>query len=182
MHKRRTAFLNRALRRLGLGGGLIGVAFVAAVAALATSALTPTGDALPGRPASAAAATPNPANRFPASTSVPTTSGLPTVAMCNGKAATISGTEYSDTIYGTDGNDVIVGKGGNDHIYGLGGDDTICGGDGYDYIDGGSEIYVSHASVWGDFCDGGNHLIGPTGIRHGDEAVDCETAVNFEPE
>ncbi len=51
---------------------------------------------------------------------------------CFGMAATIVGTEASETIRGTPGDDVIVGGGGaapdypGDKIYGRGGDDRIC--------------------------------------------------------
>ena len=56
---------------------------------------------------------------------------------CNGRAATIVGTEGNDRIEGTEGNDVIVGLGGFDVIFGRGGNDTICGGRGTDVIKGG---------------------------------------------
>jgi RTX calcium-binding nonapeptide repeat (4 copies) len=56
---------------------------------------------------------------------------------CNGKPATILGTDGSDDLGGTQGPDVIVGLGGNDFPDGRGGNDVICGGDGADYIDGG---------------------------------------------
>jgi hypothetical protein len=56
---------------------------------------------------------------------------------CNGKPATILGTDGSDDLDGTQGPDVIVGLGGNDFTNGRGGNDVICGGDGADYIDGG---------------------------------------------
>jgi 6-phosphogluconolactonase (cycloisomerase 2 family) len=57
---------------------------------------------------------------------------------CNGKPATIIGTNSSETLTGTSGADVIVGLGGNDTISGAGGNDTICGGDGNDTLDGGA--------------------------------------------
>ena len=56
------------------------------------------------------------------------------VPKCNGKDATIIGTEGRDKIKGTDGPDVIVAKGGNDKIKSGKGDDTICAGDGKDFI------------------------------------------------
>ena len=40
---------------------------------------------------------------------------------CNGKAATIVGTNGADDLRGTSGRDVIVGLGGNDEIDGFGG-------------------------------------------------------------
>jgi Ca2+-binding RTX toxin-like protein len=56
---------------------------------------------------------------------------------CEGRRATIAGTDGSDVIKGTPGRDVIVGLAGDDQIYGLGQDDIICGGTGDDTIWGG---------------------------------------------
>ncbi len=53
---------------------------------------------------------------------------------CDGKVATIVGTEGNDRIYGTDGDDVIVALGGIDIIRSFDGKDTICGGEGRDRI------------------------------------------------
>ena len=61
----------------------------------------------------------------------------PPATSCNGRAATILGTESSETIHGTSGDDVIVGRGGDDKIYGNGGNDTICGDEGADTLIGG---------------------------------------------
>ncbi len=88
------------------------------------------------------------------------------VPLCNGKPATLVGTEGNDFLIGTSGDDVIVGLGGNDRIDGLGGNDTICGGNGFDrlwgrggrdWIDGGPD---------GDRISGGggrDKLFGGTG-------------------
>lgn len=57
---------------------------------------------------------------------------------CNGRPATIVGTDGADVIQGTSGKDVIVGLDGNDRIEGLGGNDIVCGGRGNDTIFGGS--------------------------------------------
>jgi hypothetical protein len=59
------------------------------------------------------------------------------VPLCRGLAATIFGTNASDTLAGTPGADVIVGLGGPDKIYGKGGADLICGGKGDDQLFGG---------------------------------------------
>lgn len=57
------------------------------------------------------------------------------VNQCNGKQATILGTNGDDgALNGTSGDDVILGFGGNDTIDGMGGNDTICGGPGNDTI------------------------------------------------
>jgi len=57
---------------------------------------------------------------------------------CNGRPATIVGTNRADTIVGTPGDDVIFARGGNDDIDGRGGNDIICGGKGADRIDAGA--------------------------------------------
>ncbi len=56
---------------------------------------------------------------------------------CDGKFASIVGTNGADTVTGTDGDDVIVTFGRKDTIEAGGGDDTICAGKGFDVIDGG---------------------------------------------
>jgi Ca2+-binding RTX toxin-like protein len=68
---------------------------------------------------------------------------------CQGRAATIAGSDADDTMVGTEGPDVILGLGGNDMITGLGGDDVICGGAGNDVLLGG---------------EGRDRLFGETGI------------------
>ena len=55
-------------------------------------------------------------------------------AICNGKAATHTGTPGNDRIIGTNGDDVIVTFGGNDVIFAKRGNDTICSGDGRDAV------------------------------------------------
>lgn len=86
---------------------------------------------------------------------------------CDGKMATIVGTENPETITGTPGNDVIVGQGGADTINGGGGDDRICGGSGDDLIrdqggkdrvfgDAGNDTLVQAPTVDnGDLLNGG---------------------------
>ncbi|MEZ5077397.1 MAG: hypothetical protein R2725_08145 [Solirubrobacterales bacterium] len=56
---------------------------------------------------------------------------------CQGRLATIVGTDAAEKIVGTQGRDVIAALGGNDHVRGLGGDDLICGGSGRDKLLGG---------------------------------------------
>ncbi|MGI9607029.1 MAG: lipase family protein [Acidimicrobiales bacterium] len=65
---------------------------------------------------------------------------------CQGKAATIIGTNGPDVLLGTGAADVIVGLGSGDVIKGRGGDDIICGGGGRDQIAGGPG---------NDYLDGG---------------------------
>jgi hypothetical protein len=54
------------------------------------------------------------------------------VPSCDGRTATIVGTNGDDSLNGTAGPDVIVGLKGDDSINGLEGDDAICGGKGDD--------------------------------------------------
>ncbi len=61
----------------------------------------------------------------------------PVDAKCDGKTATIVGTDGKDVLKGTGGPDVISGLGGPDVISGLGGGDVICGGAGNDKLSGG---------------------------------------------
>jgi len=63
--------------------------------------------------------------------------GDPEAPRCQGRAATIVGSEEGDVLHGTPRPDVIWGGRGEDVIHGLGGNDVICGGRGEDTIDGG---------------------------------------------
>jgi RTX calcium-binding nonapeptide repeat (4 copies) len=56
---------------------------------------------------------------------------------CQGKPATLVGTDGNDALSGTPGHDVIAGLGGNDKLSGLAGNDLICGGAGKDRLNGG---------------------------------------------
>lgn len=77
------------------------------------------------------------------------------VPTCDGRAATIVGTQANDVLNGTNGNDVIVGLGGNDIIRGFGGRDTLCGDAGRDRIDGGRQNDVIFGGDNGDLLKGG---------------------------
>lgn len=59
-------------------------------------------------------------------------------AQCDGREATLVGTDGPDVIVGTDGDDVILGLGGDDRIEGGEGNDAICGGGGDDTLIGGA--------------------------------------------
>ncbi|MCI0771661.1 MAG: hypothetical protein J4N94_07240, partial [Chloroflexi bacterium] len=87
------------------------------------------------------------------------------IPTCNGKIATLIGTDGPDVLNGTPGPDVIIGLGGNDTIRGFGGDDVICGGDGSDriYGDAGNDFILGqglHDTIFGgtgnDTIDGGD--------------------------
>lgn len=62
--------------------------------------------------------------------------GFTVVHGCDGRVATVVGTDGDDLLRGTAGTDVISGLGGNDVLLGLDGDDVICGGAGNDVING----------------------------------------------
>jgi Ca2+-binding RTX toxin-like protein len=66
---------------------------------------------------------------------------------CNGRPATIVGTNNSETIIGTPGPDVIAARGGNDTVYGRAGNDVICG------ITGDDRLFGEQGN---DHLDGGN--------------------------
>jgi Ca2+-binding RTX toxin-like protein len=98
-----------------------------------------------------------------AQTQAPTPPGQPTPT-CNGKPATIVGTDGGDNLGFTRGPDVIVGLGGNDDLDGGRGNDVICGGDGRDSLEGtggrdtlfgeaGKDTLVGKGK---DLCNGGN--------------------------
>jgi Ca2+-binding RTX toxin-like protein len=71
-----------------------------------------------------------------AQTQAPTPRGQATPT-CDGKPATIIGTDGSDNRGGTRGPDVIVGLGGGDVVKPGAGNDVICGGKGTDVLWGG---------------------------------------------
>jgi hypothetical protein len=74
---------------------------------------------------------------------------------CDGKVATIVGTNGPDRIRGTSGPDVIVAKGGKDTINGRGGRDRICGGKGKDIVNGGRGNDRLFGGSKFDIIDGG---------------------------
>jgi Ca2+-binding RTX toxin-like protein len=81
----------------------------------------------------------------------------PTAPTCDGKDATIVGTNGVDNLKGTKGADVIVSLGGNDKVNAKGGNDTVCGGDGKDHVVGGP----GNDDEFGE--GGSDHLIGNKG-------------------
>jgi len=87
---------------------------------------------------------------------------------CDGRRATIVGTDGDDVLQGTDKADVIWGGPGNDKIYGGLGNDIICGGPGDDLIHGGRgndwiEGGAGTDRVFGDLGD--DHVSGGGGNR-----------------
>lgn len=117
----------------------------------------------------------------PLPTSLASAASTPT---CDGKTATIVGTDRKDVIYGTAGNDVIVGLRGWDQLLGGGGNDTICGGRGADHLYGGSgadwlqggpDGLLFDEDQYGDKVDGGggnDTVSGGAGLYSGDRGLD----------
>jgi Ca2+-binding RTX toxin-like protein len=70
---------------------------------------------------------------------------------CDGRPATIIGTEGPDSIAGTDGNDVIVALGGNDRVFAGPGSDAVCLGPGNDSLNGGAgnDVFVAESPADG---------------------------------
>ncbi len=80
--------------------------------------------------------------------------------MCDGKRATIVGTEGDDVIQGTEKADVIWAGPGDDTVYGDLGNDVICGGAGDDLIHGG------RGNDWLDGDAGTDRVFGDLGDDH----------------
>ncbi len=79
----------------------------------------------------------------------------PAPVLCQGRTATIVGTDGDDPLTGTPGDDVIHGLAGNDRIAGLGGDDVICGGPGGDRLSGGGGDDQLFGDAGNDVLKGG---------------------------
>ncbi len=75
--------------------------------------------------------------------------------MCDGRPATIVGTDGDDVLVGTSERDTIVGLGGNDTIKRLAGADVGCGGPGDDVITGGGDMRA--------FGEAGNDTVSVSG-------------------
>ncbi len=80
--------------------------------------------------------------------------------MCDGKRATIVGTDGNDVIQGTEKSDVIWAGPGDDTVYGGLGNDVICGGAGDDLIHGG------RGNDWIDGGAGTDRVFGDLGDDH----------------
>ncbi len=102
-------------------------------------------------------------------TAIPHPAADAATPVCDGKPATIVGTEGDDDLRGTNGDDVIVGLGGDDLIKGRGGNDTLCGKGGRDILIGGPGDDV----LWGGKSyDRVGYSLAPTGVT-----VDMESGV-----
>jgi uncharacterized delta-60 repeat protein len=82
--------------------------------------------------------------------------GKSKVLRCQGKRATVIGTNKRNRLKGTRRADVIVSLGGNDSIDGKGGNDLICAGDGNDKVSGGDGNDRVYAGNGNDTVSGGN--------------------------
>jgi uncharacterized delta-60 repeat protein len=99
---------------------------------------------------------------------------------CQGRPATIVGTDGDDTLIGTPVDDVIVGLKGNDVIDGKGGKDFLCGAVGNDTLSGdlGDDSLIG--ATGNDNLDGGvgrDVLSGGPGTdmcRNGERVSKCE--------
>jgi Ca2+-binding RTX toxin-like protein len=101
---------------------------------------------------------------------------------CNGKPATIVGTEGSDLLdTGTPGSDVIVGLGGADSLRGKRGNDVICGGAGNDILTGGNGKDTLLGQAGGDALEGGKGKDRCEGGKGNDRSfVVCEVEKSIE--
>jgi RTX calcium-binding nonapeptide repeat (4 copies) len=85
--------------------------------------------------------------------------------LCNGRPATIEGTDFAETLRGTAGPDVIAALGGKDVVRSGRGNDQVCGGAGKDRLNGqggrdtllgeGGKDKLSGGGGRGDRCKGG---------------------------
>jgi hypothetical protein len=86
---------------------------------------------------------------------VRTGDGPPLRGRCNGKAATIVGTNRDDSIFGTSSRDIISARRGSDLIQGLEGNDLLCAGQGRDRIEAGPGRDRVEGGPGRDRCNGG---------------------------
>ncbi len=103
---------------------------------------------------------------------------------CDGRAATIVGTDGDDTIAGTSGNDVIWAGPGDDVVHAGPGNDLVCGNRGADLLVGGSgddrllggedSVYFGRAGQY----VGGDTLRGGAGDDYLDVGVDTHEAAD----
>jgi uncharacterized repeat protein (TIGR01451 family) len=75
---------------------------------------------------------------------------------CEGRNATIFGTDGNDQVVGTEHRDVIAALGGDDVVDGRGGNDLICGGSGDDQIRGRAGVDLVRAKSGNDVARGGD--------------------------
>ncbi len=126
----------------------------------------PVGGSSTGEQVTATATSPDGTSEFSACRAAePAPPPPPEPEVCQGKEATIVGTDGKDKLRGTSKKDVISGLGGNDTISGLGGNDIVCGDEGNDVLTGGGgrdklnggkgRDRLNGGSGKGDLCEGG---------------------------
>ena len=81
----------------------------------------------------------------------------PVIYKCDGKVATIVGTNQAETIVGTPDRDIIVARAGADTVKGKGGNDIICAGDGNDVVKSGEGNDLAYGQ------NGADELVGEDG-------------------
>ncbi len=86
---------------------------------------------------------------------------------CNGRVATIVGTNRAERLRGSGGRDVIAALGGNDKVRGANGDDIICGGSGKDKLAGNGGRDRLEGGKGPDRCKGGGGRNATKGCRFG---------------
>lgn len=77
------------------------------------------------------------------------------VAKCQGKNVTISGSNAGETVRGTQAADVINAQGGNDTVRGRRGNDIVCAGGGKDTVGGGAGRDKMFGEAGADLLRGG---------------------------
>ncbi len=95
-------------------------------------------------------------------------------ARCDGKPATIAGTDSRDDLTGTRGRDVIVAHKGSDSINGRRGNDVICGKAGGDELRGGRGRDKLIGAFGRDTLNGGPARDECDGGPGKDEKINCE--------
>ncbi len=80
----------------------------------------------------------------------------PSSYKCDGKSATIVGTNQAETIVGTSARDIIVARAGADTVKGKGGNDIVCAGDGKDTVKGGDGNDLAYGQNGADDLFGEN--------------------------
>ena len=100
--------------------------------------------------------------------------------LCDGRLATIVGTNGDDAITATDGDDVVVGLMGRDEIALLGGDDVACGGRGGDHLIGGSGDDHLEGNRGNDLIEGNGDTDTARGGPGTDVCLTCEDSRSCE--
>jgi Ca2+-binding RTX toxin-like protein len=95
-------------------------------------------------------------------------------ASCQGKKATLSGTDGKDRLAGTPVSDVLLAGDGNDKVRGLDGDDRLCGGGGNDSVSGGGGDDRLRGDAGNDTLKGGPGTDLCVGGPGKDRATGCE--------